>query len=327
MRLFSASADKYITFVGKVTKIDNFMEKSSTQKAYTLHFTSLSMDVNNAKRIRKFHSGTASEICSDLLLKHFGKEFIVLDKDKHTYKMVFPNLTPFQCINMMKSMAISEEYQDPGYLFWEDRDGFNFTSYSKLMEQDPIAKLQTQIADIKPTTKGDRMWLAKNIVFDPMMDTMENHLAGMYGQTLITYDKVNKSFSESTATYSSVYDKHIHVGKEKLTKRRVESPKHQFQFIVENQVDNPGTYFNLKDWAMDKPIRNQQLRGIRAHVVCEGFSVIKPGHVIEWPIKSNINEGAEDAVLSGNWLVTRIRHVVSRNEYFQHCEMIKDGIG
>jgi hypothetical protein len=226
---------------------------------------------------------------------------------------------------MMKNFCISKKYNDPAYLFWEDRKGHHFTSLSQLMDNPESERIKMRLPDHQPTDDPFRI---TGFSFDPMYDTLENQMLGMYGQTLITYDKVNKKFEESTATYSGDYGKYKHVGSSKLTKARIESPKNMFQFIMKNEPQSPGAYENVNEWAKSKIIRSSEIRGMRAHVRTSGRTSLKPGDIIYWELHSltDTTYKEEDKILSGKWMISRIRHFIRETQYESHMELIKDGL-
>jgi hypothetical protein len=320
------SPHEVIQFIGRVTKYENHTERTSVQRMYKLSFVSFQVQVNAYKRVRKFYEGTSSEIAAKILRANFLRDFETLDPDKISNKIIFPNWSPYQCINYLKTISISEKYQDPFYLFWEDRDGYHFTTLSELMDRPEKEKLYMKIMD---HGLADDPLTVSAFNYDPLFDTLENQMLGMYGQTLITYDKVNKKFTETEATYSGTYDQFKHVGKEKLDRGFMESPKHMFQFIMDNQSNSPGVYSNTNDWAKQNIIRSGQIRGLRAQVVTSGRTSLKVGDKLYWQqfsLKDNASSG-EDKMLTGHWLITRIRHMVTEKIYEAHLELVKDGLG
>lgn len=322
----SGEKDDIIQFVGKVTSLADFREGNAQQRRYRLYFQSLGAEVNKAKRVRKFYEGTATSIASSILGAQLNKQLETVDAAKYDEKFVFPNWSPFKCINYLATVSVSKMYNDPFYLFYEDRDGYHFTTMSQLMDKPKSDTLKVRLIKDSKDKQADEL-LTSAIVFDPLFDVLENQEMGMYGGTLITYDKVKKKFEETTKTYSDTYGQFTHVGREKLTKAKAESPKNSFQFIMTNEPESPGVYSHVKDWALPGQIRAPQIRGQRAHMYLNRGTHIKIGDVIEWDFLSTQDTGDKDKLLSGNWMVTRIRHVFNQMNYNAHVEIIKDGYG
>lgn len=316
-----------IMFMFRVNKVENIIEGSSNQRFYRLHFTSLYHEVNLNARVRKHYRGTADEIVARLVKAHYGEDMETNDACKHEQSFVFPNWTPNQCINYMSSLSISAMYDDPYYLFYQDRNGFHFTSLSKLMDKPAVETINMQMANIE---QGDDKWDSLQLSTfsaNPLFDTIDNSHGGMYGNTVIAYDKITKTLTETAQTYSDSHGDFTHVGAEKLTRMKPENPKNRFQFIMQNQPQHEGVYTHVEDWGNKILHRAGQLRNNRIHVWVNGKTSIKLGDVIGWDFRSTVTDRELDVVLSGNYLVTKIRHVIKPQMYNMNMEIVKDGIG
>ena len=326
LRPVSGEADTTIQFVGRITKLKNYREGTSSQRRYRLHFQSIWAEVNKAKRCRKAYTGTGTDIASKIMKNLMGQEFQTVDPAKYSEHFVFPNWNPFQCINFLAGVSVSAKYNDPAYFLYEDRDGYHFTTLSQLMDKSYVDTVQVKLVQGSTDKVADDT-LTSIISFDPLFDTIETAEEGMYGSTLITYDKVNKQYDEITSTYSETYDEWVHLGKEKLTDIRAESPKNRFQFMFANDTVNPGPYTQSREWALKGMIRAPQVRGHRVHLYLNRSTDYKIGDVLQWDIKTTQDSNTPDKILSGNWMITRIRHTFNQVAYNAHVELVKDGRG
>ena len=321
----SGNTDEWITFDGVITKLSNFREASSTQRRYRLHFYSQGAEKNRTKRVRKVYDGTGTEIANRILQKQLETSLGKVDPAKYSQRFVFPNWTPFQCINYLASVSVSKQYNDPAYLFYEDRNGYHMTTLSKLMDKGFSETINTKIIQNRTDPISDTV-LASVTLHDPLFDIIENTDAGMYGTTLITYDKVYKRFKEETKTYTDSYYDFKHLGTEKLTRKRIESPKNKFQFIMINDAKSPGVYSNTDDWAMQSMIRPSQIFGFRAHISLNRSTDIRLGDVLDWNLLVSRDSEERDKILAGKWMVARIRHQFNNINYNPNIEFIKDSI-
>lgn len=325
-RPVSGEEDDVIQFLGRITKLKNYREGTAAQRRYRLHFQSIWAEVNKSKRCRKAYTGTGSDIASKIMKNQMNQELQTVDAAKYSEDFVFPNWNPFQCLNFLTTVSVSAQYNDPAYLFYEDRDGYHFTTLSKLMDKEHVDTIQVKMIQGSQDPIADQT-ITSVITFDPLFDTIETADAGLYGGTLITYDKVNKSYKEITSTYSETYDEWKHVAKEKLTDIRAESPKNRFQFMFANDTKNPGPYTQTREWALKGLIRAAQIRGHRVHLFLNRSTDFKIGDLLEWDLKSTQDTMKPDEILSGNWMITRIRHTFNQTNYNAHVELIKDGRG
>lgn len=325
----TGASDQVVQFIARITKLANFRESTDTQRRYRLHFQSIWAEVNKSKRCRKAYTGTGTDIAARILKQQMRLDFETIDAAKYSEKFVFPNWNPFQCINFLASVSVSARYNDPAYFFYEDRDGYHFTTLSALMDKPVVDKIKVKLVNtyIDTSDSAAEDTLVNVITFDPLFDTLETAEQGLYGGTLITYDKVNKEFKEITQTYSGSYDKYKHLGKEKLTDIRAESPKNRFQFMFANDTINPGPYTQAREWCLEGMIRAPQIRGHRVHLYLNRSTDFKVGDLLEWDIRTTAESNTPDRILSGKWMITRIRHSFNLVNYNAHVELIKDGRG
>lgn len=326
VRPISGEQDATVQFVARVTKLKNYREGTASQRRYRLHFQSIWAEVNKAKRCRKAYTGTGTDIAAKIMTNLMSQDLKTVDPAKYSEHFVFPNWNPFQCVNFLASVSVSAQYNDPGYLFYEDRDGYHLTTLSKLMDNEHVDTIKVKLIQGSQDEAADTT-LTSVITFDPLFDVLENAEEGMYGGTLITYDKVNKKIEEITSTYSETYGEWKHVGKEKLTDIRAESPKNKFQFMFANETNNPGPYTQTREWALKGLIRSAQVRGHRVHLYLNRSTDFKLGDLLEWDLKTTADSKTPDKILAGNWMITRIRHTFNQVTYNAHVELIKDGRG
>jgi len=323
MASVSKTPDDPILFVMKVFKLTNFTEGNLEQRMYRLHLQSLQAETNRTKRIRKVYEGKGSSIVSRILDGMFGgAELKTVDATKYEEKYVFPNWYPYKCIDFIARTSISAQYNDPYYLFYEDRDGFHFQSLSKMFDQDKAATIEYKIIDSKSDEDQDK-YLATKFNFSPMFDVLENELNGMYGGRLVTYDKVLKKRTETDLTYTETFGKFKHLGPTKLTNMKVEAPENHVQFMMTNDTKSPGLYDHVDEWATQRRIRSAQARGLRAIVELNRATNLKLADVVQFDFLNS--KGKKDKLLSGKWVLSRMKHVITPVGYTCQVEMIKDG--
>jgi len=313
-----------ITKVFWINKLEEYAHNSLPQRTYRLHFISTFHQANYSNRNRKIWEGKADEIVNSIVTSQMGGSMNQIDPAKYKNEYIFPNWTPYQVANFLSTVAISSAYNDPKYLFYECRDGFNFVSLSHLMDK-PISHTMTATMFTHGATDVNRFNIqtyASRALFDNAM----NEFTGMYGNTFISYDKINKEFEETTQTYTGSWGKFKHVGENKLTKKFSESPKNRFQFMSINKEDNPGIYSHTDEWTKELLNRSNQPKNNVFTVTYTGNTSLKVGTTIEFDIKSTKDDGQNpDRMLSGKYLITRIKHTILKDDYTSVVEIVKDG--
>ena len=319
----SKEPDDFIKLQLKPYKLENYREGKDHQKLYRLQLQSLTAEVNRTKRVRKFYEGTGTNIAQRIMSNMLKQEFKTLDGAKYSDKVIFPNWNPFKCIKFLASKSISAQYNDPFYLFYEDREGFHLTTTSQLMDKPKVADIEFRIVTGQQDPNVD-LYLAQTISFGTLFDIVDQEISGMYGGTLTAYDKVKKEYKVLEKTYQETFGQFKHVGLFPLDSAKFESPKNVMQLMSVNDTLNPGSYTNTSEWAIQRLIRARQVRGKNAQFWMNRGTSLHVGDVIEWNMIKDA-QGRIDESLSGKWLITKLKHVVTPITYRCQIEVIKDG--
>ena len=137
--LASSSSSEIIDFKqysGVITEITR-RDTSSVDgvQTYILHFNTLESVKNLRTKVSKSYPGFVNEdVILDVLKNenylNSGKS-INFEPTYGIHNYVMPNITPFQCIDMISKRSISAK-NGSGFLFFENHNGFHFRSISSL---------------------------------------------------------------------------------------------------------------------------------------------------------------------------------------------------
>ena len=327
-----ASSDPTISFIFHVTSIEDYVIGTDKKRNYRLKLASLPHRFQfSSGRQRKFYSGNTADIVSRLInntLLSISPLF-ESDEDKYSNDYIFPNWHPLRCINFLTTNAISATYNDPYYLFYEDRDGWHYTSLSFLMAKGNQGTITDEIkntTDTRTATDGDNM---KLISYEnaKLINTYDNIYGGMYGSSLVGYDKFNKTYTESSQTYAGTWGQFTHVGETQLLKSFPESVKYSAQYVIENQPENPGIYDFSHEIHKERVIRTPQMMNNMWVVTLPANTKIKTGAPITFKLPSTLYpDGSDDEYLSGNYLVKTVHHALTPDNLYTKLTIIKDGL-
>ena len=124
-----------------VYKMTDKVNLGDRSVAYELNFISVEAIVDQNKKLSKVYAGKISDIVSTFVLDKVdgleSKKKFIVENTRNTIKYVSPYWGPVKNLTFLSENSISET-QSPSFLFFENRDGFNFRSLEKLYQSEPI---------------------------------------------------------------------------------------------------------------------------------------------------------------------------------------------
>lgn len=214
--------------INKIFKIYSITKRAlanDTNENYVLNFCSEELLLSQKIRIcRTYKNKTISEIVKSIAyeyLKITPEEF----PDSHieptygTYDITIPNLKPFQAINWLCNLAISDylpkgKESGASYLFWQTKNGYYFKSILNIfnnMQENfysgwahagyywhgiKNADINENIGNKDPTTARDRPDESQHILSYNILntyDSLESIRKGMYANKAIGIDYVTRT--------------------------------------------------------------------------------------------------------------------------------------
>ena len=199
-------------------------------------------------------------------------------------------------------------------------------------------------------------------------DTIVGYRTGMYGSKLITHDIVKKKIVQHEYTGFNEWFGISHLGIypplsnseteiKKSSRKSFAPPATEFPSIDEtelsNQVDSHIEFYpkhnqmyslntsdlydnKVEDWKLQRNGHMEIYNGLKVMIECAGVSFLKIGSVVNLLVTSpettdrdgKMFEGYEK-YLSGKWLVSEIRHILTQKDDIQYrmvVILLKDGL-
>ena len=176
-------------------------------------------------------------------------------------------------------------------------------------------------------------------------DTALNSMMGTYGHRIITHNLYNKSYDIADYHYHNYLDDVLHAdGKNRpqVVSTPVDYDNNSVSDYAEARVsvDSTSNYLhdidlpgNLSTTGIDEATRisvqNQITNGTRLQLVVKGQSFLQAGDVIDFELRevSDRNpQGEKDRQFGGRYVITKIRHRITSEEYKQVLECVKDSV-
>lgn len=282
-----------------------------------------------------------------------GTGLLILNEAANQVKFVSPGWSPMRCINWLASKAIPKDEKCKNFLFFETNKNFYFGSIEALLknavEKNNLIGTYTIAAsnmrDNPSTPNVDReMFLAKDVEMVQTVDYVRNYTNGYLSNRLVFLDIINKDYQLIDYDHVEEYSKLYHTsgtGKKAMpvfSNETVRNAATSISFYPKN----PKLFDNFKDninEKMNEIYGNRlssmvDLTNIRMNVTVPGRTDIEAGRLLYFSYpslggkdQSDKSLVMEDKYYSGYYLITAIRHKITRdNNHTMSMEIIKDSL-
>lgn len=322
---------KQLIFAWHLHSITDRLQGNGRSALYTLHCISIEATINNNRKISKGFSGKISEIATTLLKDtDFGlgsKKNTFVEDTSNSTQYVSNYWTPVKNLYFLSARALSTTNQSPSYVFFENRDGFNFLSLERLYQNASIQKfIKDNSASTDPAIAYNRII---NFEVPIMFDYFENGRDGMYASTLHTYDITLKRFSQKE--FITNLSNNITLNKSKAIKQITASPTlHHI-----NDIKSFRAFTNIDDNTNTEYIQQRKsILGFSKYhkliVEVAGRSDYTVGYCVDVVIPKNTSinstDNSRDVLLSGKYIIAEINHTINGASYTCTMSLIKDSV-
>lgn len=336
-------------FKGKyyIYKISDRQALTDRNTAYTLNCISYEALYDLNTRNSKAYRGNISDIAREIM----GKDGLNTNKPlnieatKNSTKYVSNFWSPVKNLNYLTTSAVSNE-GNASYLFFENRYGLNFTSLENLYKQQTYQKFikDNYTRETNGNTSNRNVERDYQRILDIKVrvpfDALKFTTSGAYSSRLYSYDLVKKKYSAKDYNALSNFNKSTHLNKMPLyTDMKPVSPAN----YIFNEVKQFGSHNGFSDTSNVKiqQERNSKLALIRSCVIeinvfgrtdytigQKVYVELPKPTVLTEKDQANTNKqtGFLDTAYSGNYIVTAINHVISREKHTCIMELSKESI-
>ena len=339
--LDTPEAENELILEFRVYKIDNYEKSSDRASVYTIQLISAEYLLNLGTTISKsYPDSLTSEVVRNIFDEMYLMEFdmsgkvVDIEPTQNVHDIWIPNWKPFDAINWLASKSVPESKMGSNYVFYENRDGFNFKSIETLADVDePIAtyyhgsKNTTQERNSAVNVK-DKHLLLNSYSVEHTFDIISNISMGMYASRVIYHDMLKRSYKVNDYNYVNNWPEHKHIGESMLVSGTENHDVFQnnslsFQKVIPISTDAS----SLDDEAQARLSQLQQLNSFKLNVTLQGDVNRKIGDIIAVEIPSAEQVDTElvlDPFYSGRYLVTALRHIINSTGHNTSMELVKD---
>jgi len=339
---------------------------SGKHQTYTLYYTSEEIFKNlNTKVFKAFRSKKYSDMVK-LVYESYLKinKKINIEESNIEVDYCIQNEHPIRSINKIAKRAVPKlpttsksgesEPNSNGYfyVFYEDKDQFNFVSIGSLIKQTPIAKLSYELKNILENTDGlghksrdveKDMSNVSNYQQQGTFDVLTQAMSGEAASSMLALDPILRTFSVKEFDLRKEFDKFPHVDKSKPfvdDHRMFVSPLANMSMIIGDSGHPNNDYIKAKDptaksflpeeFFLHRQSQKKQLLKNIITLTLSGNPRIKAGSMIEFNVPEHLgktgqnNPEQKDQYLQGKYLVVSVAHILKIGKYTMNLEIIKD---
>ncbi len=325
-------------------KMDQRILLNDKSQVYAIHFISKEALYDLNLKLSRSFQGVCSDIATQLILGKDGlnsSKPIRIEQASNKIRFVSNFWTPATCLNYLAKVAVSDK-NNSSYLFFENRGGFNFTTFNDLYSADVF---QSFIFDNKQrefTSTGQNIQNPEeqykrisDLKVEKSFDYMNRIETGMYASKLITHDLVSKKYSVKNYSLLKDFPNHQHLNKFPVASARVPTASNALQV---NEQKHWGVYTEFNDITNTKYLQQRislmrQAESFKLQIVVPGRTDYTVGMKVNVTMyktqpayKEENNDDLIDKVHSGNYLISAINHIIDREKHECHMELIKDSM-
>jgi hypothetical protein len=343
--------DQRYTRTFRIYKSDFRMPTEGSQtQTYVLHFCSDELVFANQQTLSRSLTGlSSSEYIYKILnedLKVNKKRIKLFEKSQGIHNFVLTKYKPFEAIEFLTKYSYNEN--NSPFLFFENRDGYNFISLEKLLQQNPVASLKY---DTAPQTRG-RADIRENSIqverykFEQGFNVLEGTENGVYANRLYTLDLIRQKYSKidystkNEAAKQSMMDGFFPINDAVNRNNRPLSQEYNSQpnYWLTNLNQNETPYFiskrfrtintDIENILLQRKAQLNLLKNTRVECLVPGNPNYSVGYVIEFNLPPFIPNSPDDLdpYYAGKYLITNIRHSITSSKLDTNMLLSKNSV-
>ena len=306
---------------------------------------------DSSTSISKSYNVGTKEVVNDIV-KSFLKsnKKIFVEDTKSIPIIIIPYLSPFKALDFLKQRTVSEKYRSSSFLFFENNNGFNFTTVEGVVDRESKKKIQEffQSEAISQNIKSggtssdiDSNHLFFNYTISSSFDLVSTFKNGGLKPNVTQYDLTTKKYQSrlflndpSTSIFiDNTSNKNPLVSDVVFQQYSQNNSKPLFiPFSKYKDTTNPTTNF-IFDTVAERICFSSLFTQKRVYVDIPGNTLLEAGSIINLRVarydalnsKKELNE-----MESGLYLVTACKHSITNADsakYDTHLELMRIGRG
>jgi hypothetical protein len=323
----------------------------STKELFTLDLVPGEVFVNETSRVFRRYDLTLDETVSKILkdeLKTKRYNSSNIEKSVNKYSFMGNARKPFTVLGWLCPKGIPQTERGKsgntqgtaGFLFFENKDGYNFKSVDSLFDRNRQAKETYSYREIVPgpADSQSNFRITSPPVFSKNVNVLDNLRIGMYSSINYFFDTNTRKFYANVYKLSGSYDIMNHSGNDdspEIPNGLQDSPSRlMVKMLDSGQMDKSGKLENP-----DKRMEYQAQSVTRYNLLfSQTLNITVPLNLnltvsdvinIEFGqiTKEDDRKGLKDKSKSGKYIVSKLKHVFADNKGLTGLELVRDSYG
>ena len=310
-------------------------DQESQRESVILSLVSKSAITNQESHVKKNYSGSTNNtqsvnlIAKDLL--QIPSDKLYIEQTSNKYPFIGNNKSPFDVIMMLASKSAPVK-GNPGFFFYETRDGHHFKSIDTLISQEPVAKYHRSDEN-RSSINTNNDFKISSFSVNKNQNLINALKSGVYTSRRISFNP--KTFKEEETEFT------IGTLSNSLGKSEPAAPKNKKYTRTLYSIKDVGALSstvaegnssgNPDDWQGKVQMRYNLLFTQVAHLQVPLNPNLRAGNVIECSFeiitRSEKVQGASDPVQSGKYLIVDLCHHYDTTNSYTSMTVVRDTYG
>lgn len=345
LKVTTPTLQKSIEGTFHIYKMNDKINVGDRAIGYELNFISKEAVVDTNRKVSKVFAGKISDIVPTFVRDPVDglestKKFNV-ETTRNTIKYVSTYWSPIKNLTFLSDNSISEN-QSPSYMFFENRDGFNFKAIESLYKQNIFQKFVMDKYSRDSFPQGGN---ALNIMEDykrvgeidfvTSYDYMDRLSSGMYTSKLISYDSTKKTYTVKNFDIRNKFSKQTHLNENPLYTNKAISRSNAKHILFPRAFE---TFTSFGDTTNARVLQERlsflkMAEAQKVVISVPGRCDYTVGQTVDLTLykkqpmqKRDRLDDLVDQVNSGKYLVSAINHQISTDGHTCYIELIKDSM-
>jgi hypothetical protein len=330
--------NKPIQKIFRIYKISDRKFGTASLQNYTLYFCSEELLLSTQLLVSKSYKGLRiDQMVNDLLVNKLqvNPNKIsngIFSQTQTNFDIIIPRMQPLEAIQWLTPRAYNNNQNL--WFFFENKDGFNFTSYENLISKQTYNSYSRSAKLTDNVTDNFNSFNFITVVED--FDIVKAMRMGSYNSTLFVLDLVNRSFSSTNFNITQLQKSAMLNGnlpvnqlQDRLGYSLTSADQSMLKFVASSDSDptfNPALY---KNWLPQTIVRLGHIHSFKIIVSIPGDMLMKAGSVINVIIpkmQTQTSATNNDPMRTGNYFVSGVHHKFTADIMTSILELLSDSV-